>query len=61
MAYDSMNRLDVLTYPGPSNRLAVKYLYNGQGYLTHLRNNATNALYYQVVIPPFLTAAKSRG
>src|SRR5690606_25420273 len=55
MTYDSKIRLDVITYPGPSNQLAVKHLYNGQGYLTHLHNNATNALYYQV------TAMDARG
>ena len=30
--WDSKNRLDVLTYPGPSNRLALKHSYNAQGY-----------------------------
>ncbi|MFA5632395.1 MAG: RHS repeat-associated core domain-containing protein [Porticoccaceae bacterium] len=53
--WDSKNRLDVLTYPGPSNRLAVKHTYNAQGYLDEIRNNASSALYYRA------TAMDARG
>ncbi|MCP5320830.1 MAG: RHS repeat-associated core domain-containing protein [Pseudomonadales bacterium] len=43
-----LGRKTSLTYPGPSNRLAVKHVYNAQGHLSALRNHASNALYYQV-------------
>ena len=46
--YDFLNRIATLTYPGASNRLKVKQVYNNYGYLTDLKNDASGALYYRV-------------
>ena len=53
--WDSKNRLDVLTYPGPSNRLAVKHTYHVRDYLDEIKNNGSSALYYRA------TAMDARG
>ena len=45
-AYDSLHRVEKTTYPGPSNRLEVKNIYNDAGFMVELRNAANNALYY---------------
>lgn len=41
--YDAAGRPEVLTYP---SGFAVKNVYNGVGYLSEVRNSATNALYW---------------
>lgn len=43
--YDVQGRPLTLTYP---SGLVMKYIYNAQGYLSELRNNATNALFWKV-------------
>ncbi len=45
---DALNRPEVLTYPGSSNRLRVRRVYNPYGYLQELRNDATGALYQRI-------------
>jgi RHS repeat-associated protein len=47
-AYDTLSRLEVMTYPGPNNRLKVKHVYNAWGYPTELRDNTSNALYRRI-------------
>jgi RHS repeat-associated protein len=47
-AYDTLSRLEVMTYPGPNNRLQVKHVYNAYGYPTELRDNSSNALYRRI-------------
>lgn len=42
--FDANGRIAIQTYP---TGLAVKYLYTSLGYLKEVRNNATNALYWQ--------------
>ncbi|MEQ1662377.1 MAG: RHS repeat-associated core domain-containing protein [Thiobacillus sp.] len=42
--YDAAGRAATSTYP---NGLTVKQVYNALGYLAEVRNNATNALYWQ--------------
>lgn len=43
-SYDAYGRVATYTYP---TGFAVKNVYNHQGYLAEVRNNATNALYWQ--------------
>lgn len=44
-AYDGQGRPLTLTYP---SGLVMKYVYNAQGYLAELRNNANNALFWKI-------------
>lgn len=46
--WDTLNRPEILTYPGNSNRLKVRRVYNPYGYLHELRNDATGALYQRI-------------
>jgi RHS repeat-associated protein len=46
--YDSYSRPLVTTYPMGTAAFAVKNVYNGSGYLSEIRNNATNALLKRV-------------
>lgn len=46
--YDSYSRPFVTTYPMGTAAFAVKNVYNGSGYLSEIRNNATNALLKRV-------------
>lgn len=43
-SYDSLSRPSVLTYP---SGFSVKQVYNANGYLSEVRDGATNALYWQ--------------
>jgi RHS repeat-associated protein len=45
--YDSQSRIDRLTYP--ASGLVLKHVYNAYGYLSELRNNADNSLFWRVV------------
>lgn len=45
--YDALHRLDVATYPGPSNRLQVRSAYNSRGFLKSLTNVQSNEVYVQ--------------
>jgi RHS repeat-associated protein len=44
VTYDSQGRVATQTYPGG---VAVKYVYTALGYLKEVRDNASNALYWQ--------------
>jgi RHS repeat-associated protein len=44
VTYDANGRIATQTYP---NRLVIKYIYTSLGRLKEIRNNATNALYWQ--------------
>lgn len=44
VTYDALGRLDTRTWP---TGFAVKHVYTALGYLKEVRNNATNALYWQ--------------
>ena len=50
--YNSQNKVDVLTYP---SGLAVKHIYASNGILTSVKNNSTNASFWQ------LTQQDARG
>ena len=43
--YNSLGQVDATTYP--STGFAIKRIYNTNGYLTEIRNNQSNALYWQ--------------
>ena len=43
-SYDSYSRALVTTYPAGTSSFAVKSVYNAYGYVSELRNNASNAL-----------------
>jgi RHS repeat-associated protein len=45
--YDALHRVDTVTYPGPSNRLQVKNIYNAIGFNVELQNAANTNSYYQ--------------
>jgi len=53
--YDSYGRIDTVTYPttpdllGGTQRFAVKHNYDANGYLTDIRNGATNDLYWEAL------------
>ncbi|WP_028875727.1 FG-GAP-like repeat-containing protein [Teredinibacter turnerae] len=47
-SYDEYSRPYVSTYPGESNRLMVKNIYNQLGALKEIRNASNDALYYRV-------------
>lgn len=46
--WDSLNRPAVISYPGASNRLRVRQVYNAYGYLQELRNESTGQLYQRI-------------
>lgn len=47
--YDALSRPDVITYPAVAGTaLAVKHIYNNVGFLSQVRNAASNDLYYEV-------------
>lgn len=46
-AYDSQSRIDRLTYP--ASGLVLKHVYNANGFLTELRNNADNSPFWTLV------------
>jgi RHS repeat-associated protein len=46
-SYDNLHRVDTVTYPGPSNRLQVKNVYNAIGFNVELQNAANTNSYYQ--------------
>lgn len=47
--YDAAGRIDTVTYPQSSAGVALttKYVYNANGYLSQIKNNGSNALYWQ--------------
>ncbi|QHV95638.1 RHS repeat-associated core domain-containing protein [Spirosoma endbachense] len=46
-SYDSQSRIDQLTYP--ASGLVLRHVYNTYGYLTELRNDANNGLFWKVL------------
>ncbi|MFL0799076.1 MAG: FG-GAP-like repeat-containing protein [Agarilytica sp.] len=47
-SFDAFGRPETTTYPGISNRLQIKNIYNSLGMLVEVRNAVDNALYYQL-------------
>jgi len=45
--YDSVSRVDTLTYP--QTGFVIRHVYNARGYLTELRNAQTSALYWHAL------------
>ena len=43
-SYDAQGRVDTLTYP---SGFAVRHVYTALGYLSEVRNDASNALYWR--------------
>ena len=50
MQYDNLHRVDTITYPGSSNRLALKSVYNNLGFQTQLINAANeDEVFYSLI------------